>query len=133
MSAPFKLSYDEFKVTKCCTKTFVFVECYVVKLLSGVVWPLRFGIIYKLFIRACLHLSISQQSYYLFSIFYNLRNTSLFLAGMVNKQEMVEKLNKTCLKLTYKVKTFLHWLQANNIRCRKIILVSGLRFLCQIG
>ena len=92
-----------------------------------------YRIIYKLLIRACLHLSISQQSYYLFSIFYNLRNMNLFLAGMVNKQEVVEALNKTRLKLIYKVKTFLHWLQANNVRCRKIILLSGLRFLCQIG
>ena len=58
----------------------------------------------------------------------NLRNMSLFLAGMVNKQEMVEALNKTRLKLTYKVKTFLHWLQVNNLKCRQIILVLGLRF-----
>ena len=36
VSPPFELFYDEFKVTKCCTKTFVFVECYVVKLLSCV-------------------------------------------------------------------------------------------------
>ena len=34
---------------------------------------------------------------------------------MFNKQEMVEALNKTHLKLTYKVKTFLHWLQVNNV------------------
>ena len=40
VSAPFELSYDEFKVTKCWTETFVFVECYVVKLLSCVAWPL---------------------------------------------------------------------------------------------
>ena len=32
VSAPFELFYDKFKVTKCCTKTFVFVECYVVKI-----------------------------------------------------------------------------------------------------
>ena len=36
VSAPFELFYDKFKVTKCCTKTFVCVECYVVKLLSCV-------------------------------------------------------------------------------------------------
>ena len=40
VSAPFELSYDEFKATKCWTETFVFVECYVVKLLSCVAWPL---------------------------------------------------------------------------------------------
>ena len=33
---PFELFYDEFKVTKGCTKTFCFVDCYVVKLLSRV-------------------------------------------------------------------------------------------------
>ena len=38
VSAPFELFYDEFKITKCCTKTFCFcfVECYVAKLLSCV-------------------------------------------------------------------------------------------------
>ena len=36
VSAPFELFYDEFKVTKCGTRRFVFVECYVVKLLSCV-------------------------------------------------------------------------------------------------
>ena len=52
----------------------------------------------------------------------------IFPRGKVNKQEVVEALNRTRLKLTYKVKTFLHWLQVNNLRCRQIILVSGLRF-----
>ena len=36
VSAPFELSYDEFKVTKFFRRRFVFVECYVVKLLSCV-------------------------------------------------------------------------------------------------
>ena len=36
VSPPFELFYDEFKVTKCSQRHFVFVECYVVKLLSCV-------------------------------------------------------------------------------------------------
>ena len=36
VSPPFKLFYYKFKVTKCCTKIFVLVERYVVKLLSCV-------------------------------------------------------------------------------------------------
>ena len=36
VSPPFELFYDEFKVTKCSQRHFVFVECYVVKLLSYV-------------------------------------------------------------------------------------------------
>ena len=38
---------------------------------------------------------------------------------------MVEALNKTRLKLTYKVKAFSRWLQVNNVRCRQKMLVSG--------
>ena len=36
VSPPFELFYDEFKVTKAAQRHFVFVECYVVKLLSCV-------------------------------------------------------------------------------------------------
>ena len=60
----------------------------------------------------------------------NLGIIILFLAGMLNNQRMVEASNKTHLKLTYKVKTFSHWLQVNNVRSRQILLVSGLLFSC---
>ena len=46
------------------------------------------------------------------------------------KKEMVEASNKTRLRLTYKVKSFSHWLQLNNVRCQQIIFVSGLLFSC---
>ena len=36
VSPPFELLYDEFKVTYAAQRHFVFVECYVVKLLSCV-------------------------------------------------------------------------------------------------
>ena len=55
---------------------------------------------------------------------------NLFLVGMLNKKEMVEASNKTRLRLTYKVKSFSHWLQVNNVRCQQIIFVSGLLFSC---
>ena len=48
--------------------------------------------------------------------------------GMLKKQEVVEALNKTQTDL--RVKRFSHWLQVNNVRCRQIIRVSGLRFPC---
>ena len=51
---------------------------------------------------------------------------------MLNNQRMVEATNKTRLKLTYKDKTFSHWLQVNNVISRQILLVSGLLFSCQI-
>ena len=47
---------------------------------------------------------------------------------MLNKQEMVEALNKIRLKLTYRVKRFSHWLQVSNVRCQQKMLVSGLLF-----
>ena len=46
--------------------------------------------------------------------------------GMLNKQEMAEAFTG----LMYKVKTFSHWLQVNNVRYRQIMLVSGLLFSC---
>ena len=36
VSPPFELFYDEFKVTKAAQRHFVFIECYVVRLLSCV-------------------------------------------------------------------------------------------------
>ena len=55
---------------------------------------------------------------------------NLFVVGMLNKQEMAEASNTTRLRLTYRVKTFSHWLQVNNVRYRQIVLVSGLLFSC---
>ena len=51
---------------------------------------------------------------------------------MLNNQRMAEALNKTRLKLTYKDKTFSHWLQVNKVISRQILLVSGLLFSCEI-
>ena len=52
VSAPFELSYDEFKVTKCCTKTFclcwvlrskIAVICYVTSTFFDYLWIINYG------------------------------------------------------------------------------------------